>query len=421
MSHALADFGAVRRAFGNRNFAIYTAGSSITLVGLWVQRLGVGWLTWELTNSGFWLGVVAFADLFPAVVVGPFAGVLADRLDRLRLAVVCQTLSLAQTVALFALTVTGVVGLASVVALSLFLGIVRAVYQPVRLSLIPALVREDDLPAAVAISSVIFNLARFIGPALAGVIITARGVAPTFALYALTVIALLFALSRLRIDGVVAAAGMRRGMLAEIGEGLAYTARHDAVGPLLLLMLAVSVLARPVAELFPAFADAIFGRGAAGLAWLTSAVGFGAVIGGVWLAVRGTAQGLVLVAVGGSAWCALSLLLFTATTAFWVAVPAIGVFGVAAVAIAIATQTLLLGAVENAMRGRVLSLYGVIFRGGPAVGALLMGAASGPFGLRIPFAIGALLCLAAAIPLWRSRRRLIVRLERLPARAGDGG
>ncbi|MEE8443881.1 MAG: MFS transporter, partial [Alphaproteobacteria bacterium] len=161
-----AEFGAIRGAFGNRDFTIYTAGSSVALVGLWVQRLAVGWLTWEMTKSGFWLGAVAFADLFPAVIVGPFAGVLADRLDRLWLAFVCQWLSLLQTVTLFALTASGFIGLTSLILLALFLGIVRAVFQPVRLSLVPAMVRTQDVPAAVAISSVIFNLARFIGPAV---------------------------------------------------------------------------------------------------------------------------------------------------------------------------------------------------------------------------------------------------------------
>lgn len=420
MSVLSADFGAVRRAFGNRNFAIYMSGSTVALIGLWVQRLGVGWLTWELTQSGFWLGAVAFADLFPAVVVGPFAGALADRLDRLRLSIVCQSLSLGQTLLLFALTATGAIGLASLMALTLFLGVVRAVYQPVRLSLVPALVREEDVPAAIAISSAVFNLARFVGPALAGVIITALGVAPTFAFYALTVVALLVAFWRIEILRPSTAARLRGGLLAQVAEGIGYTVRHAAIGPLLLLMLTVSVMARPVAELFPGFADAVFGQGAAGLAWLTSAFGLGAVVGGVWLAHRGTASGLVVVAIAGSGWCAASLLLFTLTDAFWVAVPAMGVFGLAAVSIAIATQTLILGAVDDAIRGRVISLYGVIFRGGPALGSLLMGALSGPFGLRLPLAAGAVLCGLATVWLWRRRRRMIVRLERTGPRRVRG-
>jgi predicted MFS family arabinose efflux permease len=419
MAYGLADFGAIRSAFGNRNFAIYTAGSAVTLVGLWVQRLGVGWLTWELTHSGFWLGVVAFADLFPAVVVGPFAGVLADRLDRLRLALVCQGLSLLQTALLFALTLGGLIEIVSLIILTGFLGAVRAVYMPVRLSLVPSLVRADDVPAAVAISSLIFNLARFLGPALAGLIITAWGVAPTFAVYAVTVVALLVALTRLRVDRGVVAGRRDAGMLAEIAEGVRYTIGHPAVGPLLLLMLTLSLLARPLGELLPGFADVVFGRGAGGLAALTSAVGVGAVVGGAWLAKRGSAAGLLTIALLGGGGCAVSVLLFTGTSLFWVGVAAAAVFGGATVASAIATQTLILGAVDDAVRGRVLSLYGVIFRGGPAVGSLVMGALSGPFGLRLPLAVGGLLCLVATALLWRRRRRLIVLLERAgPRRVG---
>lgn len=412
MATGIADFSAVGRAFGNRNYAIYTAGSTVTMIGLWVQRLGVGWLAWELTYSGFWLGAIAFADLFPAVVIGPFAGVLADRLDRLRLARACQWLSLLQTVLLFALTAWGHIEIVSLMLLTLFLGCVRAVYMPVRLSLVPALVRPDDVPAAIAISSLIFNLARFVGPAAAGLIIAAWGVAPTFALYGVTVIALLFAFSRLRIDRVPTGAGRGDGMLAQIAEGLRYTTQHGAIAPLLLLMLALSVLARPVGELFPGFADVVFLRGAVGLAWLSSAIGLGAVAGGIWLAQRGSAVGLLPIALAGAGVSSVSLMLFTATDIFWIAIPSIGLFGAAVVSCAIATQTLLLGAVGEDMRGRVLSLYGVIFRGGPAVGSLLMGGLSDLFGLRIPVAVGGILCLGAALWSWRGRRRMIVLLER---------
>ena len=416
MATGIADFSAVGRAFGNRNYAIYTAGSSIALIGLWVQRLGVGWLTWELTYSGFWLGAIAFADLFPAVLIGPFAGVLVDRVDRLRLARACQWLSLLQTVLLFVLTVWGVIEIYSLFLLTLFLGCVRAVYMPVRLSLVPVLVRPDDVPAAVAISSLIFNLARFVGPAAAGLVISLWGVAPTFALYGATVLALLGAFFALRIDAAPGGAAREEGILAQIAEGFIYTSRHGAIAPLLLLMLVLSVLARPVGELFPGFADLVFQRGAEGLAWLSSAIGLGAVAGGAWLAQRGSAVGLLPIALAGALVSGFALVIFTASDIFWIAIPAIGLFGAAVVSCAIATQTLLLGAVDEHVRGRVLSLYGVIFRGGPAVGSLLMGGLSDLFGLRWPLAIGGLLCIGWAMWVWRGRRRMIVLLER---RAGQ--
>ena len=163
------------QALGQPNYGVYMAGMSVSMIGLWMQRLGVGWLTWELTESAAWLGAVAFADLFPAVLVAPIGGSAADRWDRLRLTKISQVLSLLQAVALFGLTVSGLITIEILFALTLFLGIVTAFHQPVRMALVPSLVRREYLPTAVALSSISFNLARFIGPAFAGVVILAFG------------------------------------------------------------------------------------------------------------------------------------------------------------------------------------------------------------------------------------------------------
>src|SRR5665213_1881803 len=140
----------------NANFGIYTVGSAVSLVGLWMQRIAVGWLTWQLTESGFWLGVVAFTDFFPVLMIGAFAGAAADRWDQLRMMKVTQSLSLLQSVALFALTVTGHMTLGLLLTLSTFQGIVTAFNQPARLALVPSLVAQADIAAAVAINSVTF-------------------------------------------------------------------------------------------------------------------------------------------------------------------------------------------------------------------------------------------------------------------------
>ena len=147
------------------NYGSYVVGNGISLVGTWMQRIAVGWLAWNLTGSAFWLGLIAFADLFPAVIIGPLGGAFADRLDRLRLVKMSQILSCAQAAMLFALTVTDTIDIRAIVLLSLFLGIVTALNQPARLALVPSLVEPRNLNAAIGINSVIFNLARFIGPA----------------------------------------------------------------------------------------------------------------------------------------------------------------------------------------------------------------------------------------------------------------
>jgi MFS family permease len=169
----LAGLGNISRALAHRDFGVYVAGNSISLIGTWMQRIGVGWLGWELSHSGAVLGLVAFADLFPGVLIGPFGGALADRANRLRVIKVGQTLIMLQALALFVLTASGGINVPLLVALVLFQGAVIGFNQPARLALIPSLVPRPDLATAVAINSIVFNTARFIGPALAGVVIVA--------------------------------------------------------------------------------------------------------------------------------------------------------------------------------------------------------------------------------------------------------
>src|SRR4249920_1963873 len=183
----------------NANFGLYSAGSAVSLVGMWMQRIAIGWLTWEMTKSGLWLGIVAFADFFPVLLIGPIAGAAADRWDRLRVVKTSQTISLVQATVLFALTASGHMNIGLLVALTAFQGVIVAFNQPARLALVPSLVAQSDLGSAVAINSVIFNLARFIGPMLAGLAIVWSGVAAAFAANALSYIASLLALVSIRI------------------------------------------------------------------------------------------------------------------------------------------------------------------------------------------------------------------------------
>jgi MFS family permease len=398
----LAGLGNIARALAHRNFGIYVAGNSVSLIGTWMQRIGVGWLAWELSHSGAVVGLVAFADLFPGVLIGPFGGALADRVDRLRVIKIAQSLTMLQALALFVLTASGVITVPLLVALVLFQGVVIGFNQPARLALIPDLVPRRDLATAVAINSIVFNTARFIGPALAGVTIVALDVSAVFALNALSFLAFLFALSRLRLEPS-AAPKPGRSMLGAIADGLQYALRHPAIGPILLLQAVLAVCARPFVELLPAFAAEVFGRGAPGLAALSSTIGIGAIAGGLWLAQRPGQAGLPGIVLGTSVMVALTTLAFALCPWFWPAVACVALAGGAMAVAGAGTQTLLQTAVDEAMRGRVLSLFGLIFRGGPALGALAMGAASEALGLQAPLTAGALIGLAAALMLWRRR------------------
>ena len=400
---------AIVATFANRNFAIFTAGNSLSLIGLWVQRLAVGWLAWALTGSGFWLGAVAFADLFPVIVIGPFAGVLADRLDRRLILLICKGFAAVQSALLAALTVAGWMTIEILFAISLFLGIVIGVQQAARLAIVPSLVDTQHLASAVAINSVIFNLARFVGPAFAGLLITGPGVAAAFTFGVIAHGGIVVALLYISLPPQEFAA--RRGVIAEFLYGVRYAAAHQAIMQLLVLSTICSLLARPVYELLPGFADEVFARGAGGLATLTSAVGLGAVIAGLWLAQRGGMRGLTVLTLVGFALSGLLTALFAVTTVFWIGVVIMAASGTVMVVSGAGSQTLIQTTVAGHMRGRVLGIWGIVFRGGPAIGALGMGWLAEMFGFAWPVAIGGVLsALAVLFPL-RDRARLVPLLE----------
>jgi predicted MFS family arabinose efflux permease len=397
--------GNIARALRNPNFRIFTVGNAVSLIGTWMQRVVTGWLTWELTQSGFWLGAMAFADLFPTVVIGPFAGAYADRLDRLRVTQVSQILSLVQAVALLILTATGLINIWLLLALTLFLGIVAAFNQPARLALIPALVPRSDLAAAVAVNSIVFNLARFFGPAAAGLAIASVGIPLAYAVNAVTYVAFTIALSRIRLGPDEGPSGVHGGLLDDLVAGLRYTASHFGIATMLILMIAANIGSRPVIELLPGYAAEVFKGGPTELAILTSSIGAGAMVAGVWIGTR--SGGLVQISLASTLISAVSAALFAACGSLWLALPFLTMTGFAMAAFGTSAQILIQGSVSADMRGRVLSIYGLIFRGGPAIGALLMGAASERVGLRPPVFVGALFLCAVWLWAWLRRKRLM--------------
>lgn len=410
---SLTSFGAVR-VFRNRAYRIYTEGNFISLIGTWVQRVATGWLAWELTHSGAWLGAIAAAELLPSIILGPLGGAAADRMDRFRLILVAQLLMAAQAFLLGLGVLAGWVDIWALFLMTLVHGIIVSFNQPARLSLVRSLVRTEDLPAAIAVNSVTWNSARFVGPAVAGVLIVYLEVGWSFIANGLTF--LIFVASMLRIQADIPREELGKGgnVLQQIREGFICSFRHQGMAPLLILLFVSAVFARPFAELLPGFADAVFGRGADGLAMLTAATGAGAVIGGVWMSQAARPGRLTGFSLHANAALALSLILFSVTESFWLAMFAVAVAGAGMTVHGVATQSLIQHACEPRMLGRVLSIYGLSFRAGPALGALMMGAASEVFGLQLPVAIGAAVCLAGW--LWAVRRQGTI-AERMGERA----
>jgi predicted MFS family arabinose efflux permease len=401
-------------ALGHRNYRIYAGGNAVSLIGIWMQRVSVGWLAWTLTHSGAWLGVMSMAEFFPVVFLSPLAGALADRRDRVAMIRVTQIAGSAEAVLLAVLVYTGAISIWLLFALTLMLGVFNAMAQPARLALIPTLVDRRSLASALAINAIIFNSARFVGPAVAGLVIAKISVGAAFAVNAATYLCFLVAMTNLRgLPALPVAA--TQSVLRASAEAYSYARRHPGIAPMLLLFTVTTIGTRGFVELFPGFADRVFGRGPEALSMLTSTVGLGAICGGAWLLLRPGIPGLTHIVLANTLVISLAILGFTATDRFWLALPCVFVAGAAMTITGIGAQTLIQAAVEVNLRGRIMALYGMIFRAGPALGAVLMGSLSERFGLRLPLAIGALVSCGFWALTWARQRHIAETLESEPA------
>lgn len=407
--------GGIGRAFSNRNFRIYTSGSAVSLIGTWLQKAAVGWTAWELTHDPAWVGIVVSADLVTTVLSSPFAGVIADRQTNLKLLMVLQSLCLLQAAILALLSYLGLLTVELLVILTLLLGVVMGFNQPVRQSLINQLVRREDIGPAVAMTSVIYNVARVIGPSIAGFVIHYAGAGTAFALNALTFVAMIVAIGYIRIEPAPVA--VRGRMLQDIVAGYRYALSDRGIMPMLVISLASAVLLRPATEMLPAYVGEVFKGGADDLGLLMTAHGLGATICGSWLAWKGSMRGQVHLAVLMMLAGPLALLPFAATDNLWVGAASIFVMGCAMTLRGTSTQTLIQSNAEPTMRGRVLSLYSMIFNIGPAAGSLILGLVSSWAGLHWPLYVAA--SLGVLVWWWTKRREpeLVRLLEPAPAPA----
>lgn len=407
----LSSFGGIGRALANRNYRVYSYGSAASLIGTWMQRAAVGWLAWELTHDPKWVGIAVSADLLPTIVSSPIAGVLADRFHPMRMLKVLQLLAGLQAAALAVLTFSGLITIEWLVALTAVLGVVMGFNHPVRQTTIYLLVRREDLSAAVAMTSVIFNTSRVIGPAIAGFVIHFGGAGFAFGLNTISFMIMLAALAAVRLPPLPPRTRPTMSVLGDIMAGYRYAFVHAGIGPTLLISLSAALLVRPAVEMLPAFVGQIFEGGADSLGLILAANGVGAMLAGIWLAWRGSAEGLVPVAIWSTVLAAVALVGLAASDTFWLGTAFVFVLGIAMSLRGTATQTLIQNAVDPEMRGRVLSLNSLIFNAGPAVGAFTLGLIASWAGLQPPLYVAAVLSLGVWLWAWLRRDRLAVALE----------
>lgn len=399
-------------ALAHRNFVIYLAGNVFSVHGLWIHRVALGWFAWELTHSEFWVGVIAFSQFFPTVVLSPVFGVVADWFDRRVTAVIINLGVMFTTAALAWLTALERVDIALLAVFGFAHGSFSAAYAPVRLSLVPELVPRRVLPSALGMAAVVFNLAQFVGPGLGGVIIAFYGVAAAFAVNAATYLFFLIALGLIRMSSTPKRR-VGRSIGGDLAVGFRYVTSHATIRQIFFLVLITSTLGRGVLELMPAFADLVFGRGSGALATLISATGGGAILAGLWLS-RGLETKTLYAAVSVAA-VSTGVLMFALgwASVFWLGVCIVTCLGFTSSIAAIGSQSLVQTLVDDELRGRVMGLWIVIGMGGASVGGLAGGALSRVIGLSTTAVAAGMTC--ALLTLAVSRQLLDRARSRMPS------
>lgn len=397
----------------DRNFALYCAGSAVSWMGSWAQRLGVSWLSWTLSHSPTWVGIVSLVQFLPVAVFAPVFGVLLDRVDRRRYAIAINAVLGAFAAVLFLLAQLHALTIYRLCAVAVLIGVANSAYQPARLALVNDIAPPGRLAEAIAVNSILFNLTRTLGPAVAGAVIVWLGVAYTFAVNAISYAAVIGALT---LVSFVPSAPRRPsdGFLKDIWAGIQYALSKPLIRELMLLSVVTSTLGRGVLELLPAYAGGIFDRGSTGLALLTTASGAGAMLGAAVLSQAGRIEGLMAsLARYGTLCVGAVLVLLGMLSSYGLAVVAMAGFGVAIVLCSVGLQTVLQSQLDVHMRGRVLGLWGACNIAGPGIGGALLGAASQSGGLREVMAASGLTCVALVMLIMRRSGHLIAQAQRI--------
>ncbi len=406
----------ISEALSNRNYRTYQGGRFLSQITIWMYKVAIGWIVWDLTQSAAWLGVFGLLDQAPALFIMPIAGAMADRMDSLKFIRVTQVILVVQALVLSLLVALDLVNLAVLIIFSLTYGIVNAAQQPAGQSIIPQLLSRQNLTAAYGLNSLSFNISRFIGPMIAGIIITQWGTAPAIFSNAIGATIFSVALVYTRINYALPQRphGASTHMLRDIQDGLRYARRHPGIGPSMAILTSLSVLPFTIDLLLPSLADGVYKAGANGLAWMTSVMGVGAMVQAIVIARRGHIAGLTVNFVRGIAVLAVAVVALAFSPNLWTALICIFVIGFTSSLIRVSGMTLLQYGVDADMRGRVASFYSVISHTGPAVASLIVGLAGDRFGL--PPTLTVIGILTFAIWAWGVRRQKSIAhsLEREP-------
>jgi MFS family permease len=385
------------RALRHRNFRLFFGGQSISLIGTWMTRVATGWLVYRLTGSALLLGTVSFAGQIPTFLFAPFAGVWVDRLDRRQVLVWTQALSMIQSLALATMTLTHRITIPWLLALSVMQGIVNAFDMPGRQAFMVQMVQgREDLSNAIAINSSMVNVARLIGPSLAGMLIAATSEGWCFLIDGISYIAVIASLLTMRLDAP-AVKRIAASTLTELKAGWTYVSEFLPVRTILLLFAVVSLMGMPYVVLMPIFAARVLHGGPHTLGFLMGAMGLGALASALSLAARKSVRGLVRIIPIAATVFGLGLIGFGLSRWFWLSMIMVAIAGMGMMQGMAASNTVIQTIVSEDKRGRVMSYYTMAFVGMAPFGSLLAGSMAHEVGApRTVILNGSMVLLGAA-------------------------
>jgi MFS family permease len=388
----------VFRALRHKNYRLFFAGQSISLIGTWMQQIAVSWLVYRMTNSAFLLGLVGFSSQISTFLLAPLAGVIADRHHRHRLLLITQSLAMLQAVVLYVLYVTHHIAVWHIILMSLFLGAVNAFDIPVRQSFTVDMINDrEDLSNAIALNSSMVNAARLIGPSIGGILIALFGEGTCFLINALSYIAVLLSLAMMKLPRWERSSRHKGSVVLQLKEGFLYAVNFMPIRTILMLLSVISLVAGGVQALMPVFARDIFHGGSRTLGILMASSGLGALTGAIYLASRKNVLGLGKVIAFTAALFGLGVIVFSRISVLMIAMPILLFSGFGMMVQMASSNIILQTIVEEDKRGRVMSFYTMAFMGLSPFGSLFSGLLAARIGANNTLLGGGFFCIIAAI------------------------
>jgi MFS family permease len=415
---AAGDFSHAWRALRHRNFRLFFGGQSISLIGTWMTRVATSWLVYRLTKSSLLLGTVGFAGQIPTFLFAPLAGVIVDRIDRRKVLVWTQALAMIQSLALAWLTLTHRINIAEILVLSSMQGIINAFDMPGRQSFMVKMVEDRaDLSNAIAINSSMVNVARLIGPSLAGILIAATNEGWCFLVDGVSYIAVIASLLMMRVAATDGTHG-RTSMLIQLREGWNYVAGFAPIRTILLLFALLSLMGWPFMVLMPIFAAQVLHGGPHTLGFLMGAVGVGSLVSALSLVMRRSVRGLgKMIPIAATAF-GVGLICFGLSTNLWLSMLLLLVAGFGMMQGLTASNTIIQTLVDEKMRGRVMSYYTMAFVGMAPFGSLLAGALAHAIGAPRTVIVSGVACILGGLWFWSRLPKLRKEMRPIYERLG---